>query len=84
MRFKVIPYNEKQMSIELNEKKTGPLLKKVNMSYAITKFRSRYPKDPGSVSVFSIQCNKPVMQVIIGGVTSILMMEMILSTIRKK
>ena len=42
----ILPYYENQMTFELNDKKTGALLKKVNMSQAIIKFQSNYPKDP--------------------------------------
>src|SRR5665647_74878 len=80
----VLPYYENQMTFELNDKKTGALLKKVNMSPAIIKFQSTYPKDPGSVSVSPIQFDKPVIYMIIGIVISILIIGMILSMIRKK
>jgi len=80
----VLPYYENQMTFELNDKKTGALLKKVNMSPAIIKFQSTYPKDPGSVSVSPIQFDKPVIYLIIGIVISILIIGMILSMIRKK
>jgi len=80
----VLPYYENQMTFELNDKKTGALLKKVNMSPAIIKFQSTYPKDPGSVSVSPIQFDKPVIYLIVGIVISILIIGMILSMIRKK
>ena len=72
------------MTFELHDKKTGTLLKKVNMSQAITKFQSNYPKDPGSVSVLPIQFDKSVIYVITGVVISILIIGMILSMVRKK
>jgi hypothetical protein len=80
----ILPYYENQMTFELNDKKTGTLLKKVNMSQAITKFQSNYPKDPGSVSVSPIQFDKSVVYVITGVVISILIIGMILSMVRKK
>lgn len=80
----ILPYYENQMTFELNDKKTGALLKKVNMSQAITKFQSSYPKDPGSVSVSPIQFDKPVMYLIIGVVIFILIIGMMLSMSRKK
>ncbi|MDD1696857.1 MAG: hypothetical protein LUQ36_00685 [Methanoregula sp.] len=80
----ILPYYEKQVMFELHDKKTGTLLKKVNMSEAITKFQSHYPKDPGSVSVSPFQFDKPVVYVITGVVISILIIGMILSMIRKK
>lgn len=80
----ILPYYENQMTFELNDKKTGALLKKVNMSQAITKFQSSYPKDPGSVSVSPIQFDKPVIYLIIGIVIFILIIGMMLSMSRKK
>ena len=80
----ILPYYENQMIFELNDKKTGALLKKVNMSQAITKFQSSYPKDPGSVSVSPIQFDKPVIYLIIGIVIFILIIGMMLPMSRKK
>lgn len=82
--FLILPYYENQMTFELSDKKTGTLLKKVNMSQAIIKFQSNYPKDPGSVSVSTVQFDKPVMYLIIGVVISLLIIGTILSMIRKK
>jgi len=80
----ILPYYENQMTFELYDKKTGMLLKKVNMSQAITKFQSNYPKDPASVSASPIQFDKSVVYVITGVVISILIIGMILSMVRKK
>jgi hypothetical protein len=80
----ILPYYENQMTFELYDKKTGTLLKKVNMSPAITKFQSNYPKDPGSVSVSPVQFDKQMVYVITGVAISILIIGMILSMIRKK
>jgi hypothetical protein len=80
----ILPYYENQMTFELHDKKTGTLLKKVNMSQAITKFQSNYPKDPGSVSALPIQFDKSVIYVITGVVISILIIGMILAMVRKK
>ena len=80
----ILPYYENQMTFELNDKKTGALLKKVNMSQAIIKFQSNYPKDPGSISVSPIQFDKPVIYLIIGVVIFILIIGMMLSMSRKK
>lgn len=80
----ILPYYENQMTFELIDKKTGALLKKVNMSQAIIKFQSSYPKDPGIVSVSPVQFDKPVIYLVIGVVISILIIAMILSMIRKK
>ncbi len=80
----ILPYYENQMTFELFDKKTGTLLKKVNMSPAITKFQSNYPKDPGSVSVSPVQFDTQIVYVITGVVISILIIGMILSMSRKK
>jgi hypothetical protein len=80
----ILPYYENQMSFELYDKKTGILLKKVNMSQAIKKFQSNYPKDPGSISVSPVQFDKSVIFVITGVVISILIIGMIFSMVRKK
>jgi len=80
----ILPYYEKQMTFELYDKKSDTLLKEVNMSPAITKFQSDYPKDPGSVSFSPIQFDKPVVYVIMGIVISILIIGMMLTMIRKK
>jgi hypothetical protein len=80
----ILPYYENQMTFELYDKKTGSLLKKVNMSQAIIKFQARYPKDPGSVSVSPVQFDRPVIYLFVGVVISILIIGMILSMIRKK
>ena len=82
--FLILPYYENQMTFELSDKKTGTLLKKVNMSQAIIKFQSNYPKDPGSGSVSPVQFDKPVIYLIIGVVISLLIIGTILSMIRKK
>jgi len=80
----ILPYYENQMTFELSDKKTGILLKKVNMSQAITKFQSNYPKDPGSISASPVQFDKSVIYVITGVVISILIIGMIFSMVRKK
>jgi hypothetical protein len=72
------------MTFELYDKKSGTLLKKVNMSQAIAKFQSNYPKDPGRVSVSPIQFDKSVVYVITGVVISILIIGLILSMVRKR
>ncbi|HUW85289.1 MAG TPA: hypothetical protein VMV55_00270 [Methanoregula sp.] len=80
----ILPYYENQMTFELKDKKTGILLKEVNMSQAITNFQTTYPKDPGGVSVPHIRFEGPVIYLITGIVLSILIMGMIISMIRKK
>jgi hypothetical protein len=80
----IIPYYENQVTLELRDKKTGALLKEVNMSQAIIKFQSDYPKDPGNRSVSPVQFDKTVMYLILGVVISLLIMGMIISMARKK
>jgi hypothetical protein len=80
----ILPYYENQVTFELNDKKTGALLKKVNMSPAIMKFQSDYPKDPGIDTGSPIQIDMPDIYLIIGIVISILIIGMMLSMIRKK
>jgi hypothetical protein len=80
----VLPYYENQMTFDLIDKKTGVLLKKVNMSAAIDKFQSTYPKDPESVSASPVLFDTSLIYLIMGIVISILIIGMILSMARKK
>jgi hypothetical protein len=43
----VMPYYADQMTLDLTDKRTGSLLKTVNFSSAIGRFRATYPADPG-------------------------------------
>jgi hypothetical protein len=43
----VMPYYKDQMTLDLTDKRTGTLLKSVNFSDAIDRFRATYPGDPG-------------------------------------
>jgi hypothetical protein len=80
----ILPYYEKQMTLELIDKKSGLLLKSVNMSAAITKFQTTYPKDPGGIPIPQFQFEGSTVYLIIGVVLSLLLMAMILTMIRKK
>jgi len=80
----VLPYYENQMTFELYDKKSGALLKEVNMSPAIVKFQSYYPKDPENVSISPLRMDKTALYLVTGIVISILIIGMILSMVRKK
>jgi hypothetical protein len=80
----ILPYYENQMTFELNDKKSGVLLKEVNMSQAIDKFQSNYPRDPERISVSPIKFDKTAIYLVMGIVISILIIGMILSMVRKK
>jgi hypothetical protein len=80
----ILPYYEKQKTFELYDKKTGVLLKNVNMSAAITKFQTIYPKDPGGTSVPNFQPEGSVIYLITGVVLFLLLIGIILTMIRKK
>jgi hypothetical protein len=80
----ILPYYQNQTTFELIDKKTGVMLKEVNMSPAIKKFQSAYPKDPESVSIPPIQINSSVIYLFIGLVISVLIIGMILSMARRK
>jgi hypothetical protein len=80
----ILPYYQNQTTFELIDKKTGVMLKEVNMSHAIKKFQSAYPKDPESVSIPPIRIDSAVIYLIIGIILSILIIGMILSMARRK
>jgi len=80
----VLPYYENQMTFELYDKKSGALLKEVNMSPAIVKFQSYYPKDPENISISPLRMDKTALYLVTGIVISILIIGMILSMVRKK
>jgi hypothetical protein len=80
----ILPYYQNQTTFELIDKKTGVMLKEVNMSHAIKKFQSAYPKDPERVSIPPIRIDSAVIYLIIGIILSILIVGMILSMARRK
>jgi hypothetical protein len=80
----ILPYQEDQMNFELYDKKSGTLLKSVNMSPAISQFQSTYPKEPGGISYSLPPVKAPLVYLITGIVLSLLLMGMIISMMRKK
>lgn len=80
----ILPYYENQTTFELIDKKSGVLLKEVNMSPAIKKFQSAYPKDPESVSIPPIRIDSSLIYLIVGIIISVLIIGMILSMARRK
>jgi hypothetical protein len=80
----ILPYQEEEMTFELYDKKSGNLLKSVNMSPAISNFQSAYPKEPGGISYSLPPIEAPLVYLVIGIVLFLLLMGMILSMMRKK
>jgi hypothetical protein len=80
----VLPYQENQMNFELYDKKSGTLLKSVNMSPAISQFESSYPKEPGGDSFSLPPMDTTFVYLLTGIVLSLLLMGMVLSMMRKK
>jgi hypothetical protein len=80
----ILPYQEDQMNFEIYDKKSGTLLKSVNMSPAISQFQSTYPKEPGGISYSLPPIKAPLVYLITGIVLSLLLMGMIISLMRKK
>ena len=58
----VMPYYPNQMTLDLSDKRTGSLLKSVNFSDAINRFRAMYPKDPGINPSQGFKIPLPVIQ----------------------
>ena len=81
----VLPYQEEEMNFELYDKKSGNLLKSVNLSPAISQFQSTYPKEKGIIISYPLPpIDTPLVYLITGIVLSLLLMGMILSMMRKK
>jgi hypothetical protein len=80
----ILPYQEDQINFELYDKKSGTLLKSVNMSPAISQFQFTYPKEPGGISYSLPPVKAPLVYLITGIVLSLLLMGMIISMMRKK
>jgi len=80
----ILPYEEDQMNFELYDKKSGTLLKSVNLSPAISQFQSTYPKEKGGISYSLPPIDAPLVYLVTGIVLSLLLMGMILSMMRKK
>lgn len=80
----VLPYQEEQVNFELYDKKSGALLKSINISPAILEFQSSYPKEPKGIS-FSLPPMDPSrIYLITGIVLSLLLAVMILFMMKKK
>jgi hypothetical protein len=58
----VMPYYPNQMTLDLSDKRTGSLLKSVNFSDAIERFRAIYPDDPGMNPSQGLKLPLPVIQ----------------------
>jgi hypothetical protein len=89
----VMPYYPNQMTLDLSDKRTGSLLKSVNFSNAINRFRAMYPKDPGINPSQEFKIPLPVIQLPpkesplyleVGGGLIILLIIMFMVMIRKK
>ena len=79
-----LPYQEEEMTFELYDKKSGNLLKSVNLSPAISQFQSTYPKEKGGISYSLPPIDAPLVYLVTGIVLSLLLLGMILSMMRKK
>jgi hypothetical protein len=80
----ILPYQEEEMNFEIYDKKSGNLLKSVNLSPAISQFQSMYPKEKGGISYSLPPREAPLVYLVTGIVLSLLLMGMILSMMRKK
>jgi hypothetical protein len=80
----ILPYQQDQVNFELYDKKSGTLLKSVNMSPAISQFETTYPKEPGGISFSLPPVDITFVYLITGIVLSLLLMGMVLSMMRKK
>ena len=80
----ILPYQEEQTNFELYDKKSGALLKSINMSPAISQFQSSYPKEPKGISFSLPPMDRPRIYLITGIVLSLLLAVMILFMMKKK
>lgn len=80
----ILPYQEEETNFEIYDKKSGTLLKSVNLSPAISQFQSTYPKEQGGISATLPPLDASLVYLITGIVLSLLLMGMILSMMRKK
>jgi hypothetical protein len=80
----ILPYQEAQTNFDLYDKKSGVLLKSINMSPAISRFQSSYPKEPKGISFSLPPMDRSRIYLITGIVLSLLLAVMILSMMRKK
>jgi hypothetical protein len=80
----ILPYQEEQTNFELYDKKSGALLKRINLSPAISQFQSSYPKEPKRISFSLPPMDRPRIYLITGIVLSLLLAMMILVMMKKK
>ena len=80
----IVPYQEDQMHFELYDKKSGALLKSINLSPAISHFKSSYPKEPGGTSSSLPPLDSTVVFLVTGIVLFLVLMGMTVSMMRKK
>jgi len=80
----ILPYQEEQTNFELYDKKSGALLKSINLSPAISQFQSSYPKEPKGFSFTLPPMDRPRIYLITGIVLSLLLAVMILFMMKKK
>jgi hypothetical protein len=80
----ILPYQEAQTNFDLYDKKSGALLKSINMSPAISRFQFAYPKEPKGISFSLPPMDRSRIYLITGIVLSLLLAVMILSMMRKK
>ena len=80
----ILPYQEEQMNFDLYDKKSGALLKSINLSPAISQFQSSYPKEPKGISFSLPPMDRPRIYLITGIVLSLLLAVMILFMMKKK
>jgi hypothetical protein len=80
----ILPYHEEQTNFELYDKKSGALLKSINLTPAIAQFQSSYPKEPKGFSFSLPPMDRPRIYLITGIVLSLLLAVMILLMVKKK
>jgi hypothetical protein len=80
----ILPYQEEQTNFELYDKKSGVLLKSINLSPAISQFQSSYPKEPKGISFSLPPMDRPRIYLITGIILSLLLAVMILFMMKKK
>jgi hypothetical protein len=80
----VMPYYQNQMTLDLTDKNTGRLLKSVNFSQAIERFRRVYPDDPGGTPVYQFPVEGSTLYLVAGIGLSVLLLITILMMARRK
>jgi hypothetical protein len=80
----ILPYQEEQTNFELYDKKSGAMLKSINLSPAISQFQSSYPKEPKKFSLSLPSLDRSGIYLVTGIVLSLLLAVMILFMVKKK